>query len=582
MSTDSRETYLEEAVGRKSDPRRWIALIVLLLAAVLDLVDVTVVNVAIPTIQRDLGASYEAIQWVLASYTLAFALGLITGGRLGDIYGRKRVFLVGVAGFALGSALCGLAPSPEMLVASRVLQGAMAAVMIPQVLSIIQASFPPGERGAAFGAYGAVAGLASAGGPLIAGVLIQGDLLGLGWRPIFLVNVPVGLLALVATALVVRESRSEHPLRLDLTGVVIMTVGLLLLVYPLVEGRNLGWPAWTLASMGASVPVLILFAFWERRKARKDGSPLVPPALFRERAFVAGLLVNLIFFLGVGSFFFVLALHLQIGLGFTPLHAGLSILPFSLGGVVASGISVQLAPKAGRWVLAAGALLMAGGMAGLILAFSLFGTRTGTWEVLPALLVAGFGMGLILPPLADVILAGVPTDDAGAASGVLSSTNQLGSAIGVAIIGVVFFGLLASQAPASADAVAPKLRADLRHASVPVSAQGRIVREFETCFEDRAAEKDPSFAPPSCLQTEDRGAAAPFLPGAAARMEEVMGQAASEARERDFTASIEHTLYWEVGAFLAVFSLVFLLPEKPRPQTPEQPPTTRRDEGGRL
>ncbi len=581
MSTDSRETYLEEAVGRKSDPRRWIALIVLLLAAVLDLVDVTVVNVAIPTIQRDLGASYEAIQWVLASYTLAFALGLITGGRLGDIFGRKRVFLVGVVGFALGSALCGLAPSPEMLVASRVLQGAMAAVMIPQVLSIIQASFPPGERGAAFGAYGAVAGLASAGGPLIAGVLIQGELLGLGWRPIFLVNVPVGLLALVAAALVVRESRSEHPLRLDLTGVVIMTVGLLLLVYPLVEGRNLGWPAWTLASMGASVPVLILFAFWERRKARKDGSPLVPPALFRERAFVAGLLVNLIFFLGVGSFFFVLALHLQIGLGFTPLHAGLSILPFSLGGVVASGISVQLAPKAGRWVLAAGALLMAGGMAGLILAFSLFGTGTGSWEVLPALLVAGFGMGLILPPLADVILAGVPTDDAGAASGVLSSTNQLGSAIGVAIIGVVFFGLLASQAPASADAVAPKIRADLQQAGAPAPARDRVVEEFEVCFRNDAARKDLSFAPPSCLQTEDRGAAAPFLPGAAARMEEVMGQAAIEARERDFTASIERTLYWEVGAFVAVFLLTFFLPEKPRPQTPERPTTKAKRKGAR-
>ncbi len=581
MSSDFYETHSSQVVGRKVDKRRWLALVVLLLAAVLDLVDVTIVNVAIPTIQRDLGASYEAIQWVLAGYTLAFALGLITGGRLGDIYGRKRVFLVGVAGFTLGSALCGLAPSPGMLVASRVLQGAMAAVMIPQVLSIIQASFPPGERGAAFGAYGAVAGLASAGGPLIGGVLIQGDLLGLGWRPIFLVNVPVGLLALIAAALVVRESRSDHPLRLDLTGVVIVTVGLLLLVYPLVEGRNLGWPAWTLASMGASVPVLTLFALWERRKARKDGSPLVPPDLFRERAFVAGLLVNLVFFLGVGSFFFVLALHLQIGLGFTPLRAGLTILPFSLGGVVASGISVQLTPKVGRWVLAAGALLMAGGMAGLILTFSLFGTRTGTWEVLPALLVAGFGMGLILPPLADVILAGVPGDDAGAASGVLSSTNQLGNAVGVALIGVLFFGLLANQAPASADAVAPKIRADLRQAGVPAPAQDRVVEEFEACFRNSATEKDPSFAPPSCQQTEDWGANAPFLPGAAWRMEEMMGQAAVEARERDFTAAIEHTLHWEVGAFLAVFSLVFLLPKKPRPRTPEQPPTTVRDDGDR-
>src|SRR5919202_786549 len=498
MRTDIGETYLVEAAGVKPDPRRWLALIVLLLAAILDLVDVTIVNVAIPTIQRDLGASYEAIQWVLAGYTLAFALGMITGGRLGDIFGRKRVFLVGVAGFALSSVLCGLAPSPEMLVASRVLQGAMAAVMIPQVISIIQASFPPGERGAAFGAYGAVAGLSSAAGPLIGGLLIRGDLFGLGWRPVFLVNVPVGLLALIAAALVVRESKSEHPLRLDLAGAVIVTLGLLLLVYPLVEGRDLGWPVWTFASMVASMPVFIVFAFWERRKTRKDGSPLVPPALFQERAFVAGLLVNLIFFLGVGSFFLVLALHLQVGLGFTPLHAGLTILPFSLGGIVASAISVQLAPKVGRWVLAAGALLMAAGIAGLILAFSSFGIRTGTWEMLPALLVAGFGMGLILPPLADVILAGVPTDDAGAASGVLSSTNQLGNAVGVAIVGVIFFGLLASQAPASVDAVAPKVRAALQQAGVPVSAQDRIVEEFKTCFRDQTAEKDSSVVPPSC------------------------------------------------------------------------------------
>ncbi|MDQ3865120.1 MAG: MFS transporter [Actinomycetota bacterium] len=580
MSTDSRETYLAVGVGRKSDPRRWMALIVLLFAAVLDLVDVTIVNVALPTIQRDLGASYEAVQWVLAGYTLAFALGLITGGRLGDIYGRKRVFLVGVAGFALGSTLCGLAPTPEVLVASRVLQGAMAAVMIPQVVSIIQATFPPGQRGAAFGAYGAVAGLASAAGPLIGGLLIRADLMGLGWRPIFLVNVPVGLFALIAAALVVRESRSEHPLRLDLAGVAIVTVGLLLLVFPLVEGRNLGWPAWTFASMGASVPILAAFALWERHKAVKDGSPLVPPGLFGERAFVAGLLVNLIFFLGVGSFFLVLALHLQIGLGFTPLHAGLTILPFSLGGVVASGISVQLAPKVGRRVLAAGALLMAMGMAGLIFAFSLFGTETGTWKMLPALLVAGFGMGLILPPLADVILAGVPSDDAGAASGVLSSTNQLGNAVGVAIAGVIFFGLLASQASASAAAVAPQIRADLERAGMPASVQGRIVREFETCFQDRASEKDPSAVPPSCRPAEKSGAQGRILPGTERRMEHAIASAADSARERDFTTSIERTLRWEVGAFVAVFFLTFFLPEKPRPETPERP-SNRVKEGAR-
>jgi hypothetical protein len=263
------------------------------------------------------------------------------------------------------------------------------------------------------------------------------------------------------------------------------------------------------------------------------------------------------------------------------LHAGLTILPFSLGGVVASGVSVQLAPRTGRWVLAAGALLMAAGVAGLIVSFSIFGIKTGTWEMLPTLLVAGFGMGLILPPLADVILAGVPSDDAGAASGVLSSTNQLGNSVGVAIVGVIFFGLLASQASPSAAAVAPQIRADLERAGAPASAQGRIVREFENCFRDRAAEKDPSAVPPSCQRAEKSGAQGSISPGTERRVERAMVSAADSARERDFTASIERTLRWEVGAFVAVFLLTFFLPEKPRPETPERPPNRSKKEGPR-
>jgi hypothetical protein len=201
--------------------------------------------------------------------------------------------------------------------------------------------------------------------------------------------------------------------------------------------------------------------------------------------------------------------------------------------------------------------------------------------MLPALLVAGFGMGLILPPLADVILAGVPSDDAGAASGVLSSTNQLGNAVGVAIVGVIFFGLLASQASASADAAAPQIRADLGRAGVQVSAQEQIVRGFETCFRERAAEKDPSVVPPSCRQTVEQESVARSSPRTIERVEDAMRSAAVEARERDFTASIERTLRWEVGAFLAVFLLTFFLPEKPRPQSPEQPPNRAKKEGAR-
>src|SRR5262245_37112998 len=230
---ETREIHALPTVGETLDPRRWRALIVVLFAAFMDLIDATIVNVAIPSTQRDLDATYSQIQWVVAGYSLAFALVLITGGRLGDIVGRKRMFLIGVAGFTVASALCGVALSAEMLVVSRVLQGAMAALMIPQVLSIIQVTFPARERGAAFGMYGGIAGLAASVGPLLGGLLIGGNLFGLDWRPIFLVNIPVGILTLVAAALVVSESKAPHALKLDLVGVVIVTFGLLLVLYPL-------------------------------------------------------------------------------------------------------------------------------------------------------------------------------------------------------------------------------------------------------------------------------------------------------------------------------------------------------------
>lgn len=253
-------------------PHRWLAFAVLLLAGFMDLLDGTIVFVALPTIARDLGATFASLEWVVAGYTLAFALTLITGGRLGDIYGRKRVFLVGVAGFTLASVAAGLAPTAEMLIASRVVQGAMAGVMVPQVLSIAQVIFAPRERFAAFALYGIVLSLAAVVGPLLGGLLTELDLAGLGWRPIFLINFPVGVITVAAAVRLVPESRSPHPLRLDLVGVGLISAALLLLLYPLIEGQTLGWPAWTFAAMALSIPVFAAFAIWERRKARCSGS----------------------------------------------------------------------------------------------------------------------------------------------------------------------------------------------------------------------------------------------------------------------------------------------------------------------
>jgi EmrB/QacA subfamily drug resistance transporter len=433
------------------DPRRWLALAVVLLAVAIDLIDTTIVNVAIPSIQEDLGASAAAIEWIVAGYTLAFAVILITGGRLGDAFGRKRLFLTGVAGFTVTSAIAGLAQTPDALIAARVGQGVMAALMVPQVLSMIQVNFSPEERPKAYGMYGAFAGIATISGPIVGGLLVQADLFSLDWRPIFLINVPVGILTLIAAAKLVPESRAEHAQRFDFAGVGIVTGALMLLLYSLVQGRELDWPAWTFVSMAASVPAFGLFALHQRRRARRGGSPLVPLALFRQRGFVGGVVGGLVFFSGVASFFLVMTITLQAGLGFSPLHTAATFLPWSLGIAIASGVSVQLAPKLGRRLTVAGSLAMAAGMSAILYAVDAAGADLGTWALAPGLLVSGLGMGMVAPTLIDVALAGVRGRDAGSASGVINTSLQLGGAIGVAVIGVIFFGLLPEGAQLPAD-----------------------------------------------------------------------------------------------------------------------------------
>jgi EmrB/QacA subfamily drug resistance transporter len=561
MSTPSATTQDPRAAAEDGDPRRWVALAVVLVAGFMQLVDISIVNVAIPSIQRDLDATYSQIQWVLAGYQLAFAVTLITGGRLGDIFGRKRLFMLGMAGFTLASALCGLAQNPEMLIGSRFLQGVMGAVMFPQVLSVIQVAFPPRQRGAAFGIFGATIGLATITGPLVGGLLIEGDLLGLGWRPIFLVNVPIGIGALVAAALYLGESRAPRALRLDLAGVVLATSGLLLLVYPLVQGRDLGWPAWTFASMAASVLVLAAFAAWERRKKAADGSPLVDLALFRQRAFVAGLLVAAFLFMGIPAFFLTFTLWLQVGLGFSALHAGLTGVPFAVGSALASTASVRLAPRLGRRILSLGTLLLAIGMGGVIWTVDRYGGGTHSWQLIPALALCGLGLGCVVAPLVNVVLAGVRGQDAGAASGVLTTAQQVGGAVGVAVIGVIFFGLLSSQAAGVTADLAPRLGAELQAAGVPAPASRQVVAGFETCFQDRASAKDPSAVPPSCqrlaqgqVQGQDR-------------VGRVVASTAEAARKRNFSDAFERTLLFEVAVFLLCLLLAFLLPD-PRGRAP--------------
>jgi EmrB/QacA subfamily drug resistance transporter len=556
MTSDTQLLAPPAATDATADPRRWLTLIILLLAAFMNLLDVSIVNIAIPSIQRNLNASYADVQWALAGYTLAYALVLISGGRLGDIYGRKRLFLIGVTGFTIMSALCGAAQTAGMLIACRVAQGAMGAIMVPQVLAVIQVIFPPAERIKALAGFGVTAGLGTVSGPLIGGLLIQHNLFGLGWRPIFLINVPVGIIAVLAAAVLVRESRAPSPPRLDPAGVGLISVALLLLLFPMVQGRQLGWPAWTFAAMAASAPVFALFVWYEQVKSRRDGSPLVPMRLFRDRGFSAGMAIAVTFFLGIASYGLVLTLFLQLGLGFTPLHAGLTFLPFSLGVLLASAAAARLAPRFGRGVTMAGALIIAAGMAGVIAATNHYGAAVTTWELVPGLVAAGLGLGAVIAPLADIVLARVPRADAGSASGVFNTGLQLGNSIGIAVIGVIFFGMLGSQSGPAASAVAPALRSGIVATGVPAAYTGQIEAKFAACLHDRLVAADPTATPAAC-----RLPAGEVLPPAA---HQVLAQVGGAAVRDDFAASLVRTLWFQVGVFLLSFLLMLALPARAR------------------
>lgn len=414
------------------------ALLVVLFASFLDLLDGTIVTVAAPAIARDLGAGDAQIQWTIAAYVLALGAGLITGGRLGDRYGRKRLFMIGLTGFTATSALCALAAGPGMLVGTRAAQGLTAGIMVPQVFGIIRASFAPGERAKAFGAYGAVQGLASVAGPLLGGLLVDVDLFGLGWRTIFWINVPVSALALVMGAKVLPESRSTSTARLDLPGALLAAAGILLLLLPIIQTGPWGWTWTSYALLTAGIVMLAVFLVHERRLAGRGGEPVLDPALLRIRAFTVGLGASVLFFGGIGSFFLTLSVYLQDGTGRTAWETGLVILPYALGSIVTSGLGIALAARAGRALLICGSLTIAASQL-VLWAVVGDGGDPGYPLLALALFIGGLGLGLCAPILVNVVLAGIPARDAGAGGGVLSTVNQIGGAIGIAVLGTLFF-----------------------------------------------------------------------------------------------------------------------------------------------
>jgi EmrB/QacA subfamily drug resistance transporter len=421
---------------------RWAPLPVVLAGTFMVVLDFFIVNVALPSMQSDLHASDGAIEWVVAGYALTSAVLLITAGRLGDQFGRRKVFSAGLALFTLASLECGVAGSAELLVAARLLQGAAAAILMPNVLSIIGVAYTGADRARALTVYGLVMGLAAVGGQLIGGVLVQADIAGLGWRTCFLINVPIGLAALVLAPRAVPESRNEHASRLDLTGTLLVTAGLTAVVLPLVEGRQHGWPAWTWISLGVAPLILGAFVIHQRRLTHRGGTPMLDTTLFAQRSFSAGLLTQFAFWGGQASFFLVLALYLQAGRGLSAMTAGLVFTVLAASYLAASMVSEGLLARFGPRVLAGGALTLATGHALLLGAVAEIGVGGSLAPLVPGLLVIGAGMGLVIAPLTTTILSGVEPQRAGAASGMLATTQNVGNALGVAVTGVIFFGAL--------------------------------------------------------------------------------------------------------------------------------------------
>ncbi|MGH2894462.1 MAG: MFS transporter [Solirubrobacteraceae bacterium] len=422
---------------------RWLPLPVILAGTFMVVLDFFIVNVALPSMQAHLHASNGAIEWVVAGYGLTNAVFLITGARLGDRLGRVRVFTAGLALFTLASAGCGLAGSPEMLVISRLAQGCASALLMPNVLSIIGVLYDGADRAKALAAYGMTMGLAAVSGQLIGGILVEANPAGLGWRSCFLINLPIGVLAVIAAPRVIRgrgvESRGQAT-SLDLAGTVLATLGLTAIVLPLVEGRAHGWPLWTWLALGVAPVLLGAFALQQRRLAARGGSPLMPPELFASRSVTVGLAAQLLFWSGQASFFLVLSLYLQLGRGMSALHSGLVFTILAGAYLLTSLRAPALTVRHGRQVLAAGAGMLAVGHLTLVLTVGDIGVGGSVLALAPGLALVGAGMGLGITPLASLIMAAAPSQHVGATSGVLATMQNVGNAIGVAMVGVLFYG----------------------------------------------------------------------------------------------------------------------------------------------
>lgn len=452
------------------DPERWLALAAALTAPFLGVVDFFIVNLALPQIREDLGASFAQQELVIAFYGLAYAVFVVTGGRLGDTHGRKRMFLIGLGCFILASLLCGLAPNALFLLAARLFQGFSAALAFPQVLSHIQVTFPEHERPRALAYFGFTVGLASIAGQLLGGHLIELDLFGWGWRTLFLINIPVGAAALFVANRTLRETRTSDPPTLDLAGVGIATLGLVLFLVPLVEGPQQDWPPWLIAMLVASGPVLWLFWRHEMAAAARGRDPLIDPSLFGLRTFRRGLAMIGAYFAGGGSFFLVLSLYEQNGLGMSALQAANSFTPFALALLCSSVVASRHVSSRPGTFLAVGMSCIVVSLAVLVVCLARAADGDAHRAIPVALALYGLGQGMISPVMYATVLSRVPLRSAGAAAGVLSTCQQVSAALGVGVIGLVFSTALADGTGPAAHARAAAWALSINLATMATAA----------------------------------------------------------------------------------------------------------------
>jgi EmrB/QacA subfamily drug resistance transporter len=439
---------MTDATGQPN-PQRWLIL-AMLAAEVMDLLDSTIVNVAGPDLERSLAASSVGLQWVIGGYALTLGAGLILGGRLGDRYGRRRTFLVGVAAFTAASLGCALAPTIVVLIALRLVQGVAAAVLLPQGLGLLRENLSGKELAAAFGVFGPVLGLGGILGPIIGGGLIQADLFGWGWRSVFLVNVPIGLAVLLIGFVILPRRSGGRAVSIDFLGAGLIVAASALLVLPLNLGQSEGWPVWTWVSIATGLAGFVLFAFQQRWAGSRGITPLVVPMLFTRPAYTLGLAGIALFFTALIGTQLILTLFLQIGNGFTAGQAGLGNLPVAIGTAVGGALSgAVLAAKLGRLVLQIGAAVQLAGAGLLWVELGATGPFS-IWTITPGIAISGVGSGLVIAALFSIILAAVQDEEIGSASGVLSAVQAIASSIGVAVFGSVFFTGIKTVSPGTA------------------------------------------------------------------------------------------------------------------------------------